>query len=257
MLVQDDPRFSLVVPAYNEEALLPRLLDTVARARARYRGGAHAIEVIVADDGSTDGTARIARAWGATVVPVAARRIGGARNGGARTARGEILAFADADLQLHPETFNEIDRVLASGAVMGGTTGIQFERRSPGIACTRALLVVMGSLIRLAVGQAPTAEVETGVVFVRRRDFEAIGGYDDERFFGEDVQLLVDLARYGRRQGRRLARGTEARAIWSTRKFDQFGDWHYFTAPFRLPWRALVRRSAINAFARRYWYGGR
>ena len=149
------------------------------------------------------------------------------------------------------------DRVLAAGAVVGGTTGIRFERWSPGIACTRALLVVMGSLIRLAVGQAPTAEVETGVVFVRRRDFEAIGGYDDERFFGEDVQLLVDLSRYGRRRGRRLARGTEARAIWSTRKFDQFGDWHYFTAPFRLPWRALVRRSAINAFARRYWYGGR
>jgi len=255
--VQDAPRFSLVVPAYNEEVLLPRLLATVARARARYHGGAEAIEVIVADDTSTDGTARVARDWGAVVVPVQARRIGGARNGGARVARGEVLAFADADLQLHPETFNEIDRVLASGPVVGGTTGIRFERWSPGIACTRVLLIVMGSLIRMAVGQRPTAEVETGVVFVRRRDFEAIGGYDDQRFFGEDVQLLIDLGRYGRRRGQRLGRGTEARATWSTRKFDQFGDWHYFTAPFHLPWRAVVRKSALNAFARHYWYGTR
>jgi glycosyltransferase involved in cell wall biosynthesis len=44
------PRLSLVIPAYNESALLPRLLDSVMVARSRYARGGDAIEVIVADD---------------------------------------------------------------------------------------------------------------------------------------------------------------------------------------------------------------
>ena len=57
-----DFRQTLVIPAHNEEALLPRLLDTVEVARARYSFGAGAIEVIVADNASTDRTAGIAAA---------------------------------------------------------------------------------------------------------------------------------------------------------------------------------------------------
>lgn len=52
------PRISLVIPAFNEEHYLPRLLDTIDAARARYREGAEAIEVIVADNGSTDAETR-------------------------------------------------------------------------------------------------------------------------------------------------------------------------------------------------------
>jgi len=58
------PRFSLVIPAHNEEAYLPPLLDTVDAARARYAGGADAVEVVVADNASTDATAEVARARG-------------------------------------------------------------------------------------------------------------------------------------------------------------------------------------------------
>jgi len=56
------PDLSLVIPAYNEASCLPRLLDTIDAARQRYAGGAGAIEVIVADNSSTDDTAAIARA---------------------------------------------------------------------------------------------------------------------------------------------------------------------------------------------------
>ncbi len=251
------PRYSLVIPAYNEELLLPRLLDTVDRARQEYRPGADAIEVIVADNMSTDRTAEIARARGCNVVPVEKRMIAAARNGGARIAHGEILAFVDADTQIHPDTFNEIDRLFATGRVVGGTTGIRFERSSVGISCSYALLVVMGSLLRLSVGKLPALQVDTGVVFCRRRDFEAIGGYDEGRFFAEDVRLLVDLGRLGRTRGEELARGARTNAVFSTRKFDKYGDWHYFTAPFRLPWRSLRGDPALNGFARRYWYEDR
>lgn len=55
---------SLVIPAHNESVLLPRLLDTVDVARGCFRGGASAIEVIVADNASTDDTAEIGRGRG-------------------------------------------------------------------------------------------------------------------------------------------------------------------------------------------------
>ncbi|HEU5163589.1 MAG TPA: glycosyltransferase, partial [Thermoanaerobaculia bacterium] len=62
------PTISVVIPAYNEEAYLPRLLDSIDRARERY--GRDAVEVIVGDNTSTDATARIAAERGCTVVPV-------------------------------------------------------------------------------------------------------------------------------------------------------------------------------------------
>ena len=62
------PRISLVIPAHNEESYLPDLLDTVDLARARYSAGPDEIEVVVADNASSDRTAEIARARGCRVV---------------------------------------------------------------------------------------------------------------------------------------------------------------------------------------------
>jgi len=247
------PRFSVVIPAFNEESYLPRLLNTVDRARERYAGDPGSIEVIVADNGSTDATAKIAANRGCLVVAVEKRVIGAARNGGARVARGEILAFVDADTQIHPETFNEIDLVLTNTQVIGGATGIRFERSSIGIKLTFAMLVVVGNLVRLAIGERPTTNVDTGVVFCRRRDFEEIGGYSEERLFAEDAQFLLDLSRLGRRRSQRFATRMNARAIFSTRKFDRYGDWHYFPLSLRMIVSTL-RRGGVRGWARRYWY---
>src|SRR5215831_20274551 len=103
-------RFSVVIPAYNEEKYLPRLLTSIAVAGAKYSGGPDQIEVIVADNNSTDRTAAVARTYGTRVVHVARRRIAAARNGAARVARGEILCFVDADSAIDPQTFNAIDQ---------------------------------------------------------------------------------------------------------------------------------------------------
>lgn len=211
------------------------------------------MEVIVADNGSTDATARIALARGCRVVAVAKRVIGAARNAGAAVARGDILAFVDADAQIHADTFNEIDRVLADATVIGGATSIRFERQSAGLKCTYILLVVAGVLLRGARG-VRDLNVDTGVVFCGRGDFKAVGGYREDRLFAEDVQFLLDLQRLGRRRGRRITRGTNAKTIFSTRKFDRYGDWHYFTMPPRLIWGMLRGRPEL---ARGYWYEGR
>jgi glycosyltransferase involved in cell wall biosynthesis len=121
------PDLSLVIPAYNEARYLPRLLASLAVARQRFAAAGGTMEIIVADNLSTDATAQVAEASGARVVRVERRRIAAARNGGAAAARGAILAFLDADtVRVQPDTFVAIAgaRRLARG---GGPRGVRWS----------------------------------------------------------------------------------------------------------------------------------
>ncbi len=237
-------RISLVIPAYNEVQRLPGLLDSVAAARANYIGGSEAIEVIVADNASTDSTAAIASEWGCRVVSVEKRCIAAVRNGGAQIARGEILCFVDADSLIHSETFGAIDDALARADVVGGATGVQLERWSLGITLTYLMFLPMVLLTGM----------DTGLVFCRHIDFEEIGGYEERREFAEDVAFLWALKRLGRSRGQKLVRLPQVKAVTSTRKFDRHGDWHYFTKIFPLALPALLWPAARTKLAQWYWY---
>ena len=241
------PRFSLVIPAYNEANWLPALLDSVDAARARYRGGMHAIEVIVANNASTDDTAAIAETRGCRVAHVERRLIAAARNGGAAMALGEIVCFIDADSRIHPNTFNAIEDVMARGDAMVGATGVRPERWSIGIFCTWLLAVPLVYLMNM----------DAGVVFCRRRDFEAVGGYNEGFEFAEDVQLLADLKRLGRTRGQRFARARGAITITSSRKFDKHGDWHFLIMPLRIGFWMLFNQKRMRRETRAYWYEDR
>ena len=239
------PRFSLIIPAYNEEAYLPVLLDSVAAARACYEGGPDDIEVVVVDNASTDATADLARSSGCRVVREDRRIIAAVRNTGARNARGQVFVFVDADNIMHPDTFNAIERSLSSGKVVAGASGVNMQRMSLGIAVTYALMVPLVWLTRM----------DTGVVFCLREDFESIGGYNEELLFAEDVQLLWDLMRLGRKQGQKLSRIRSVKATFSTRKFDKHGDWHWLGLMSRFFYGLLFSKSSLDKFAHIYWYG--
>jgi glycosyltransferase involved in cell wall biosynthesis len=246
----ESPRLSLVIPAWNEAALLPRLLDSVDAAHRRWVEAGHpaqALEVILADNGSTDDTAEIARGYGCRVAPVEKRMISAARNGGAAMARGEILCFIDADSVLHPDSFLAVDAAMREARTLGGASGVTMERWSVGIALSYALILPMIWL----------TSFDTGLVFWRRADFLALGGYDESRSFAEDVDFLWRLRRLGRPRGQRLRRLRRIKAVTSTRKFDRYGDWHYFTRIPALAWRLLRDRRALTDFARKYWYEDR
>ena len=173
------PQISLVIPAWNEAALLPRLLDSVDVAHRRWIEAGHpadAIEVILADNGSSDATVQIASECGCTVATIEKRVIAAVRNGGAAMASGEVLAFIDADSILHPDSFIAVATAMANPRAAGGTSGVVMERWSIGIALTYAMMM---SFVWLT-------GMDTGLVFWRRADFEALGGYDERRMAAED-----------------------------------------------------------------------
>jgi glycosyltransferase involved in cell wall biosynthesis len=219
---------------------LPRLLSSVEVAREIFAKSGGSLEIIVADNTSTDGTAEVARSFGCRVISVERRIIAAARNCGARAATASIIAFVDADLQIHPQTFVRIQEEMSSGRYLGGASGWRLERTSLGL---RATVLVTRIVTRIL-------KVGGGVVFCIRDAFDAIGGYNEAKYVAEDVQFMRDLRKLGRARGQTLCLDIGADAIVSTRKFDLHGDWHMF---FMLSWPIFQRRS-MSAVIHDYWY---
>jgi dolichyl-phosphate beta-glucosyltransferase len=120
---------SIVVPVYNEEARLPRFLDAASRGarKACDEAGLELVQVVVADDGSTDRTAAILRERAAADALLTAVTLpenhgkGAVVAAGVRAARGELVLITDVDLSTPLSELARLHRAIASGAdlVMG------------------------------------------------------------------------------------------------------------------------------------------
>src|SRR5258705_5989572 len=119
-------KISLVVPAFNEERLLPGSLSSMRAAMQGFaRLGWHS-ELIVCDNNSTDRTAEIAIAAGAEVVFEPVNQISRARNAGAARAGGDWIFFVDAHFDTTVELFLEAAGAIRVGWIAGGRT-VAFE----------------------------------------------------------------------------------------------------------------------------------
>ena len=96
--------------------------------------------------------------------------------------------------------------------------------------------------------------IDTGVVFCWRSAFEAIGGYNEQKLFAEDVDFLWRLRRLGKPRGQKLYRVTSTKAIASTRKFDQHGDWHYLSLIAHALYGMCFSSKRAENFTKKYWY---
>jgi glycosyltransferase involved in cell wall biosynthesis len=228
---------SFVVPAYNEERALPATLAAIHAAMAPI---GREYEVVVANDASTDATAAVAEANGARVVPVEFRQISRTRNAGAAAARGDTLVFVDADTMVNEEVLRAAFTALEAGAIGGGATP-RFDAAAPRWSRFAMWVVITPMrLMRLAAGC---------FVFVRRAPFEAVHGFDERHFAGEEVMLSWALRRHGRFVILR------ERVETSSRKFAGASAWQTLWMSVKLAARGMrgVRKREGNEF----WYNGR
>src|SRR6266576_5250166 len=120
-------KISLVVPAFNEERLLPGSLSCMRAALQGFDRLGWKSELIVCDNNSTDRTAEIAIAAGAEVVVEPVNQISRARNAGAARARGDWIFFVDADSDPTVELFLEAADSLRSGRCLAGGSTVRYE----------------------------------------------------------------------------------------------------------------------------------
>src|SRR5215211_1284265 len=118
-------KLSIIIPAYNEEKLLP---ETLACVRASIENCSSVAELIVVDNESADSTATIAHDARATVITESTHNIGRVRNTGAAVAGGEVLIFIDADTRVPETLFQKIDDVMQDPNCFGGAVAVDYDK---------------------------------------------------------------------------------------------------------------------------------
>lgn len=170
---------SIVVPLLNEAARIPALLTQLQAFRQR------GCEVILVDGGSQDATVALVQPSGLTLLH-APRGRARQMNTGAAWATGDVLLFLHADTTLPADADLRIQEALQSPEQVWGRFDVRIEGRS-------WLLPVVAWFINW---RSRWTGIATGdqALFVRRRDFEAVGGFADQPLM-EDVELSTQLRR--------------------------------------------------------------
>jgi GT2 family glycosyltransferase len=183
------PSVSVVVCTHNGSSTLPECLERVRRLS--YPD----FELIVVDDGSSDGSAKIGRAHGATVVEVAHGGLSAARNAGIARAGGEIVAFLDDDAYPDPDWLH----YLAAPLRADGLAGIGGPNIPPedGLVA-ECVAAAPGGPIHVLISDREAEHVPGCNMAFRRSALVAIGGFD-ERFMtaGDDVDVCWRLQEAG------------------------------------------------------------
>lgn len=211
-------KLSVIMPVLNEAGHLARSLQVLQRLRQ------DGVEVIVADGGSIDNTAALARPLADHLVH-APRGRALQMNAGAQAARGEILLFLHADTRLPDDAPARIEQAMQHHA--WGRFDVSIEGRSHWLPVVAAMMNLRSRATGIATGDQ--------AMFVSRAAFEAAGGFPEQPLM-EDIELSRRLKRVGRPACLR------ARAFTSGRRWDQHGAWRTILFMWRLRfdyWRGV------------------
>jgi len=225
---------SFVIPAYNEEKYLAPTLAAIHEA-ARALGEPY--EIVVANDNSNDGTVQVAEAGGARVVTVHKRQIAGARNEGAKAARGEWLVFVDADTQVTQAVVRGVVDALRSG-VVGGGAGVRFADGPPWVHRWVGVIAFTMRMCGWAAGC---------FVFARRDAYEAAGRFDEQFYASEEIHF----SRAMKKQGRFVV--LRDYVLTSGRKAEKFSRWQTIKMLLPLLSRGLSGGKS-RELTREFWY---
>lgn len=193
-----NPKVSVVIPAYNAAAFIERTLESVLRQTFR------SYEVIVVDDGSSDGTHQIVERWLARsglagrCIRQTNQKIAAARNAGMKAARGEFIALLDADDLWDPpkletvmaefDTRPDVDLICHNERITKEGETVRVTRNGPWVQGMYEFLLFKGNSL------SPSATV------VRKDKALSIGGFREDPEFNtvEDYDFWMRLSQRAR-----------------------------------------------------------
>ena len=185
-----DPSITFVIPAFNEERLIPLAIRSI---RAEMAGRPNDYEILVVDNASTDRTADVAAERGARVVQELKRGIVPARQAGYLHAKYDLLANIDAD---NAVPAGWLDKALGAldPATVVVTGPLVYPEFSPLMQVLTKFFYFLGRISHHTLGTM----VQGGNFIVRKSALNAVGGYNTGIvFFGEDTDFAVRIATVG------------------------------------------------------------
>ncbi|MCL5096566.1 MAG: glycosyltransferase [Candidatus Omnitrophica bacterium] len=239
-------RISIIVPAFNEETVLIASLRSIRSAAGVFARLGWEHELIVCDNNSSDGTARIAREEGATVVFEPINQIARARNKGAEAATGEWFVFIDADSQPSKELFQEMALHAQNPRCLGGGTTIRFDEQLGWAWFALAGWNLLSRTFHWMAGS---------FIFCRAEVFRQMGGFNLELFASEEIDFSRRLKRLARRRRGKIVILHRHPLLTSARKLHLYSRGEYFNLVART---VLERGNNLkNRSNCQPWYDGR
>ena len=215
----NNPDISFIIPAYNEETLLPATLNALyavlEKIEELYTG-----EIIVIDNNSDDNTAEIAKKYGAEVVFESDNCIAKARNAGAKIAKGRFFIFVDADTIVTAALIEKSLDLLNSGSICGGGAKVRFDIEKMPFFANLVLIwwETVTFFIPLAAGS---------YLFCLADAWREVGGFYEKLYASEEVNFSYKLKRWGRRNRMKFILLKE-HVTTSARKIRWFSPAHMF-----------------------------
>ncbi len=194
------PDLSIIIPSYNEESRLPGSLEKIASyisARGR------TTEVIVVDDGSTDGTAAAARRYSERIANLRIvsngvnRGKGFSVRHGSLEARGSIILFTDADLSAPIEEADKLLAALENHDVAIGSRAMDRQLIETHQSAFREFAGVLFNKIVRGILRLPFVDTQCGFKAFRRDRCLVIFEQQTIERFGFDPELLYLARRHG------------------------------------------------------------
>jgi glycosyltransferase involved in cell wall biosynthesis len=204
-------KYSIIIPAFNEEVFLSKTLATVCEAMGEIQIPG---EIIVVNNNSTDGTAAIPERYGAKVVFEPKNQISRARNTGAKVAKGYYLIFLDADTIISPVLLQSALGTLESGHYCGGGVTVTMDG-----SLTKEMQHVLDFWNCLSVKYDLAAGC---FIFCTREGFEAIGGFSERVYASEEIWLSRGLKSWGKKQNQAFRIITDPPVLTSMRKLEWY-----------------------------------
>ncbi len=182
-------KVSIIIPTLNEEKYIEKTLHRLSKIED--------IEIIIVDGNSEDRTVELAKRFTNKIYIINRRGIARARNFGAKNATGEILIFLDADVIVPLDFIEKVSAIFNDKDVVGATCSIM--PLNPKIA-ERVFFIFYNTLIRiLSLLHSNMFKFARGeFIAVRKKDFEAIGGFNEELPCVEDHDLSLRISKRGK-----------------------------------------------------------
>jgi len=239
-------KISIIIPAFNEERLIRETLARTNAAMGAFSRRGWETELIVCDNNSTDRTGELARAGGAMVVFEPQNQIARARNSGAAAASGDWLVFVDADSHPNSELFGEVAEQIEAGKCLAGGCTVKLDGHYPVATLVTELWNCLSRCVNWMAGS---------FIFCQAEAFRKVGGFSNELFVTEEIDLSKRLKRLARENGKKIVILHRHPLITSGRKM------HLYTAREHLLFliRTVLRggKTFNSREACHTWYDGR